>query len=386
MLSELVERGILIETEIADFDLEGYEMVVKHRRLPFVSFPIEWSPLMMRDAALLVGELEMRLRAKGFAINVNDLDPWNVLFDGSRPVYIDFGSIRDANELAHRRYDDFLHSCAFPARLAGNGQGRLARALLRQENGPLLNDLASSGGQTSCATAKGSGLMRRLFSVISSPPQGDASDIKHAMAEIERLQFPTAKPSAPPPTAVDEALLTQLIDRLAPRSAFLAGNIPDDFALRLGGTGCDVVFADRDEHRIDRLYRAAGEKKASLLPLVLDLRRPTPGLGVCNQEQASASERLVCDMVLAVGAVEWLVFQRYLNLDQTAATLAQWAKRFLVVEFVPIEDETLRRWAQDSFYAWYNLDNFRQSLARHFASVEIADPSRSERSLLVCTR
>ena len=49
-LLQLVERGLLIETTPTDLKLEGYAMVVKHRSIPFVSYPHEWSAVMLAKA------------------------------------------------------------------------------------------------------------------------------------------------------------------------------------------------------------------------------------------------------------------------------------------------------------------------------------------------
>src|SRR4029079_18733966 len=54
----LVDKG-LIDTELTEFAVDGYEIVVKHRRVPFVSYASEWCPEMVKDAALCVADLEI---------------------------------------------------------------------------------------------------------------------------------------------------------------------------------------------------------------------------------------------------------------------------------------------------------------------------------------
>ena len=41
-LRDLMRRQLLVHTEIADLELEGYALVLKHRTVPFVSHCYEW--------------------------------------------------------------------------------------------------------------------------------------------------------------------------------------------------------------------------------------------------------------------------------------------------------------------------------------------------------
>ena len=50
---------------------------------------------MMKDAAKLILKLKMTLWEYGYELK--DCHQFNVLFDGSRPVYVDFGSIVKRN-------------------------------------------------------------------------------------------------------------------------------------------------------------------------------------------------------------------------------------------------------------------------------------------------
>ena len=52
IIQGLVDRGLLIETLPTSLKIDGYEMVVSHRHVPFASYPEEWCPAMLKDAAL----------------------------------------------------------------------------------------------------------------------------------------------------------------------------------------------------------------------------------------------------------------------------------------------------------------------------------------------
>ena len=106
--SELYERftaeGTLVETEPADeqaveelqrLDPQGrWVAALSHERLPFVSYPYEWSFTMLRDAALAQLRLTSAALAEGLALK--DATPFNIQWRGAQPVFIDIGSFERA--------------------------------------------------------------------------------------------------------------------------------------------------------------------------------------------------------------------------------------------------------------------------------------------------
>src|SRR5690349_11795056 len=54
VISDLIGRGLLIESEVADFAVDRYAMIVRHRVVPFVSYPNEWCAAMLKDATLAI--------------------------------------------------------------------------------------------------------------------------------------------------------------------------------------------------------------------------------------------------------------------------------------------------------------------------------------------
>src|SRR5690349_8400138 len=91
VIDDLVERGLLIESELTDLAVDRYAMIVRHRVVPFVSYPNEWCAAMLKDAALTIIDLVTELSRRG--LTLKDAHPWNLLFDFTRPVYVDLTSI-----------------------------------------------------------------------------------------------------------------------------------------------------------------------------------------------------------------------------------------------------------------------------------------------------
>src|SRR6185503_16796134 len=68
----------------------GVAGAVVHERVPFVSYPFEWTFGMLRAAALL--QLELLLAALDEGFTAKDASAYNVQWKGVQPLFIDIGS------------------------------------------------------------------------------------------------------------------------------------------------------------------------------------------------------------------------------------------------------------------------------------------------------
>ncbi len=92
MRTELAEgtealRGLLVHEPAG---------VLRHERIPFVSYPYEWTFSMLKDAALV--QLDLLVAALDRDMVLKDSTPYNVQFRGSRPVFVDIGSFERRRE------------------------------------------------------------------------------------------------------------------------------------------------------------------------------------------------------------------------------------------------------------------------------------------------
>src|SRR5690606_15359154 len=84
-----VARGQICRTEEVGPDA-GFELVLRHERIPFISHPYEWTFSMLRDAALL--HLEILLAALAEGMTTKDGTAYNIQWRGTVPTFIDVGS------------------------------------------------------------------------------------------------------------------------------------------------------------------------------------------------------------------------------------------------------------------------------------------------------
>ncbi|HYY57256.1 MAG TPA: hypothetical protein VE842_07965, partial [Pyrinomonadaceae bacterium] len=114
-LSEASMKELLGDGDLADLVSNNQvSMVVEHERVPFQSFPYEWPPEMLHAAAALTLDLGEAMLAEGRGIK--DATPYNVLFRGPVPVFVDWLSFeqRDPADSTWLPYAQFARTFLLP--------------------------------------------------------------------------------------------------------------------------------------------------------------------------------------------------------------------------------------------------------------------------------
>jgi hypothetical protein len=407
-VARLARAGLLIDTEPTTLSLDGYGMVVRHRRLPFVSYPTEWPAAMLRDAAITTLALAAELAARG--LTLKDAHPWNLVFDAYRPVWVDFGSIVPWDGGEWPALDEFLRFSLRPLALMAAGQDRIARCLMPEDEGvgeaelaalaspPTVRGLlrglgarslrAARGrvpGRVGAAARRGLGSLRRG----AGGPEAGADVFERLRREVEDIGLPPdgARPDAP--AAAGEAwprargFLRRALEEIRPASVLDVGSNAGWRSLLAARLGAAVVSFDADPRHAARLYAAAREGGLPILPLVMDVTKPTPARGISSHWLMAATERLRCDMVVALDLLDRLVFDRRLDFRHVVEGFAAFAERWLVVEFVGRGGESP---GTGHAPGWYTAENFAAALGARFRNVTVAPGDGAERTLLLCEK
>jgi hypothetical protein len=435
VIQNLTEQGLLIESECDSLTLDGYELVVRHRRLPFASYPNEWCAAMFKDAVLALVDLAIALAKQG--LTLGDAHPWNLLFDidKGKPVFVDLGSIDFINDSTWRVYDEFCQFCLYPLLLMSSGQTRMARLLMCEDEGVLKSDLLrlTSGSRLSGAIpnrslfshlesalrqqipASSLQQFKKLLSEVGllnrrSSKQNSQADVlgnmrekshlkflENIRSEVEIIFFPSPKLEKRAESELSLSLFLQdywtakqkiihkILSELQPATVLDIGSGSGWYSKLAASLGSKVVSLDVDETCITQLYAEAHAQQLPILPLVMDFTKPTPARGLANHWAIAATERFPCEMVLALAVVDHLVLKQRLNFDQIVEGLAQFSKRWAVVEFIPREDPAVSKlWSER--VSWYTLEQFIDALRKRFGKVRAMQAGPESRVLLLCEK
>ena len=408
VVASLVEKKLLIETELTPHALDPYDLVLRHRVVPFVSYAFEWCGEMLRDSALtlldLLGELARH------DLTLQDAHPWNVLFDGDSPRVVDFGSIRTLPAAEPwAAHDEFLRYFLHPLQLMAAGHGRAARAFLFDwDRGVQPAEFVALSRPTAAPQSKEKRMLWwrhrsaiRPAPLFAAPPVPASFPNRAAYAEamrkeVEAVPLPKTPsawsgyydacfpPFTPSTTWISKHRVNhQLLSELKPETVLDIGSNRGWYAQLAACLGAKVVAFDVDEACVTRLYADAKQSKFDILPLVMSFQKPTPGYGL-GQWFPSAIERLRCDLVLALGLVHHLVFLHGLRFEQIVSGLADFSKQSLIVEFAPREDQHVAKWDATG-KDWYTLENFKSALAHRFKTIRPL-PLDPPRIILLCQK
>jgi hypothetical protein len=194
-----------------------------------------------------------------------------------------------------------------------------------------------------------------------------------------------------PAAALDEKtrLVAEFLDRSGPRTVWDLGANAGRFSRIAARRAASTVAFDLDAGAVERNFREATARgERGLLPLVLDLTNPSPGLGWHSRERLSLLDRGPADAILALALIHHLAIGRNVPLPKVAEFLAS-AGRSLVVEFVPKADPQARRLlvVREDVFPSYTREGFESAFAPYFATERVEPIAGTERTLyLMCRR
>jgi SAM-dependent methyltransferase len=407
---DLFSKGIVSTRELAENPHPelAYEAVLEHERVPFVSYPHEWPASMLRDAAVFHIALFEELGERG--LTLKDWHPYNVLFDGAAPRFVDFTSIIPIENLVSQShlsrspaakgiarlwdssatavYESYrlMYEPYFglPMAMMKNGRPAQARRRLyetalnsadsvisRREAfaGDLLGRLAYelADRRLRLALLERGPLKRRFFSLLKKMVADSEVAVRGSAYSSYYQDKNEAFSTEPSPDwtnkqrSVRDALAEQ-----APASVLDVGSNTGWFSILAARLGSNVVAVDLDEACIDSLYMTAKRERLPILPLVVNLTNPVaeraaaalpgePSLSLIGGSQPlypAPNSRLKCDMVMALAIIHHLVLGQGLSFERVAAIFAGLARKYLCAEFVALDDRMIV--SDPPFFPAYN--------------------------------
>ncbi len=138
-------------------------------------------------------------------------------------------------------------------------------------------------------------------------------------------------------------LVSQFIEEVKPASIWDLGANNGEFS-RIGShKGIFTISSDIDPVAVEKNYQECKKgNESNILPLLIDLTNPSPGIGWENSERAAFIERGPVDLVMALALIHHLAISNNLPLELIADFFAK-VGEWLIIEFVPKEDSQVQR-------------------------------------------
>lgn len=376
----------LIPTWRSLHTLPGYPCVIEHQRVPFVTLRGEWSGEGLRNAALCILKASAKLLQSDLCLK--DAHPWNVLFDGVKPYFVDWGSIRPIAELDWKFwYRQFRQYLLAPLYAFSIGEHRIGRAMLREHKVGVGNEIIDLPRFVDLPDVP-----NHIASIVNTTPSAITFEL--LIDYVTRLNIPHtngewttyAQPQLPAYADFDslrekDRIVHRILIDDSGKSLIDIGTNNGLHSEIAASLGKKVLACDIEETCLNFLYTRIQNRRSDILPLYHDFLWPIGSSGILNTIPG-AEDRLSCDTALVMAVTHHLAFKQNVSFDAMARGLSALAHRRAIVEFVPAEDEHVALWSPERL-PWYTLDNFIVAMRQYFKNHAVIASEPSPRCVIV---
>jgi len=406
LYDRLVQGQLLIpheEVQLPPADAEKAYRLIQPEPVSFISYPFEWCFSQLKDAARVT--LRIQQIALDFGMSLKDSSAYNIQFVNGKPKLIDTLSFEKYIEgqpwIAYRQ---FCQHFLAPLALMGYTDVRL-NSLLRNYIDGIPLDLASSllPGRSKFSFSLLSHLhlhakSQKRYAKRTVKPTGRKMSLMALRGLIDNLNSAVGKLKWEPSgtewsdyyedtnyssAALEhkKQLTAEFLAECNPHNVWDLGGNLGLFSRIAADQGIPTICFDIDPAAVEKNYRQCTiESRTNLLPLLLDLTNPSPGIGWENNERMSITERGPADAVMALALVHHLAISNNVPLEKIARYFSRLG-RWLILEFVPKHDSQVQRLlaTREDIFTEYTREVLEGACQRFFSIVRSSQVNDSER-------
>ena len=406
MYDRLIEAGLLIphtEVDVPPPVPEKAYKVIQPEHVDFISYPYEWCFSQLKDAALAT--LDIQRRALELGMSLRDASAYNIQYHQGRPVLIDTLSLGLYEEdrpwsaygqfcrhflapLALMCHTDITlnallrcHIDGIPLQLAAALlplRSRLRFSLLSHIHLHAKSERRFAGSQQRYRDAR---MSKKALTNMIIHLEGAIEGLTWKPGGTEWGEYYSDTNYSATARAFKERTIEDYLKTLSPQRVWDLGGNVGDFSRIAARLGASTLSFDIDPAAVETNYLTCrAQKTANILPLLLDLTNPSPGIGWAHEERNSLRDRGPADTIMALALVHHLAISNNVPFASIAAYLRDLGHA-LIIEFVPKTDSQVQRLlaTREDIFDDYTQEAFEHEFSRHFtieASVGITDSER----------
>ena len=409
LYKKLAEKNLIIDhSEVKNLDIDcDYYKIIKPEKIPFISYPYEWSFSQLKDAALLT--LRIQKAAMKYGMTLKDGSAFNIQFHNGHPIFIDTLSFEIYEEgQIWKPYKQFCQHFLAPLALISKKDVRLNLLSKIFIDGIPIDLAAKLLPKT---TFGNFGLMAHIHAHAKSQKHYEDKDAKIKQKTLSKRSFEALienlKSSIEKMTWNEnntewgnyysdtnyteksfeekKQFISLAIDQVKPKLVWDMGANTGVFSRLASTKGIATISYDIDPLAVEKNYLLSSQNSdKNILPLILDLTNPSSGIGWNHDERMSIIQRGPADMVFALALVHHLAISNNVPLNKLAEFFSQISK-FLIIEFVPKSDSQVKRLllTRDDIFENYDVKNFELEFTKFFKIINSKKITDSERTIYI---
>lgn len=410
----LVHKGFVIEAkevDVPEVHSEDVVYVLEHPKIPFISYPYEWSFHALKKAALL--HLTIQIEALSHDIILSDASAYNIQFLGAKPIFIDIHSFSKYTEgdywTAHSQFcEQFLNplllrslsGVAHNAWYRGSQEGiptqELAKILPLKKcfSWRVFSQVILQNYFQKAAQGKKKNLGKKLqkISFPKSSYMGMLVSLKKWIEKLVPIEEATSvwgnynNENSYDPMAYEKkvSFIHNFVSSVKPHQLWDFGCNNGHYgtiALKAGAN--EVIGFDVDQNALSEAFVKADEEDMHLLPLYFDAANQSPDQGWRSKERMGLINRKSADAIMNLAFAHHMIISKNIPMDQYVDWLFSFASQG-IVEFVPKNDPMVQELLslREDIFPNYTKENFIRLIKERADIVDMQTVTKSGRILI----
>lgn len=388
----------LIKDEIFQNVFEKFKsnIILEHKVIGFANYPYEWSATQLFDSASLTLNLFEKVIDEN--LSLKDATPYNIIFENAKkPVFVDLLSFekKDPKNPIWLAYSQFVKTFLLPLFMNKFGKMPIHKVFLSNIDGLEIDDCLK---HTSIFNPISYSLIKlpHFLSKFAKEKHYQTKKMQNpdlAKFILKRLIKKTKKRlnSLKPKTnitsswseymdtqkhydkkdfSIKESFISDILEKQKPKKVLDVGCNTGHFSLMAAKMGAKVISLDYDPVVIDQLYTIAKNEKLDILPLVVNISKPTPSFGWKNLEYPSFLKRAenYADLTFMLALIHHMQVTDRIPLFEIASIANSLTKDGLVIEYIDPKDPMFIKIVRgrENLHLDININNFKDTFETFF--------------------
>jgi len=385
------------------------QIIIEAKKIPFISYPYEWSFLQYKHAALLTLKIQKLCLEHNFVLK--DASAFNISFHQGKPIFIDtlsFDFYQENNPWI--AYKQFIQHFLGPLVLTKYYGHHHLKTLANNLEGISLRTLSKSLPLKSYLSPT---ILTNIHLLASFDKkyESDKKTVSNNLSKSSQIKLIDGLYDYILTLSVNEKtewddyynqinyketayqfkkeVVKDWFKSIKGKSLIDIGGNDGTFSRELKDSAQFMIVADVDANAVEQNYmQLAKNKEKSILPIVIDILNPPANYGFNNRERSSFMDRLKdlhLDGCLALAVIHHITLSGNVPFKLSAQFFSQMSPN-LLIEF-PTRDDSWVRFLLDSkrefkdHFDFYNEENFEKEYAVYFEIMKKEKISDSERIL-----